>query len=182
MNTNIYELESAMSHDLSSVQSWCDEMYEQSFSSYFSETRQLYDRMQSNVHPITDEELSDILTLTPLNLFSVSEELNRFRLNYEVIKLKAKEHESDKSDTGITRTIEDKLILTAYNAVITRVSNEISFSRELIMAAKKLWDRRRSAEEANPIGDKVASTLPEYPDPDMSDMSGSSQTYIKGGI
>lgn len=187
MRTDIDLLQSVMNDDIDAVQEWCNEMYDQSFASYFEETRKLYERMRSNSRIITDDELSDILTLTPLNLFSVSEELNRFRLNYEVIKLKVKENEidrkyldSNKSEHNVayklsSSEVEDKLILTAYNAVITRVENEISFSRELIMAAKKLWDRRKQTEDANPIGASVGKQLPAYPDPHST----GSQTYIK---
>ena len=96
MRTDIDLLQSVMDDDIDAVQKWCNEMYDHSFASYFEETRKLYERMKSNSRIITDDELSDILTLTPLNLFSVSEELNRFRLNYDVIKLKVKENEIDR--------------------------------------------------------------------------------------
>ena len=51
--------------------------------------------------------------------------------------------------------------------VVLRVEGEISFCRELIMAAKKIWDGRRDAEGANPIHTDVSpedtyDNLPVY--------------------
>lgn len=55
--------------------------------------------------------------------------------------------------------IDDDVLLNVYKSLITRVENELSFARELIMGAKKVWDSRRSAEKSNPVSE---TDLPPY--------------------
>lgn len=166
--------------DIESVVSWCSDIYDGKFAEYFLNARVLFERVQSKTHPITDDELSQILIDLPMKLFDVSEVLNQFRLSYEVVKLRNKQKESDliksssettapkrKSDAEL-QMIPDKLLVTAFDSVITRVENEISFCRELIMSAKKIWDARRKTEQVNPISE--VSDLPEY----------NVKSYIKG--
>ena len=139
--------------------------------------------MKSDIHPITDEELEYILTTFPLELFVISEQLNKIRLNSEVVKLKNKETiEKLRNDAiaeattqGLNKTqtneyvshvlnrsmVEYEVLLSAYNSIITRVENEQTFSKELIMGAKKVWDARRNTDLTNPVGE-VVPELPEY--------------------
>jgi hypothetical protein len=177
------DLNSVMSEntkDIESVVSWCSEIYDEKFAEYFLNARVLFERVQSKTHPITDDELSQILIDLPMKLFDVSEILNQFRLSYEVVKLRNKQKESDlmksssettapkrKSDAEL-QMIPDKLLVTAFDSVITRVENEISFCRELIMSSKKIWDARRKTEQVNPISE--VSDLPDY----------NVKSYIKG--
>ena len=169
--------------DIYSVQTFCTDLYEEKFAENFKEVRELYKRMKSKVHPITDSELEYILTTFPMELFVVAESLNRIRLNCEVVKLKNKEtlerirrEASDEatklqlnksqSNEFISHVIAEKMVeyevlFSAYNSVITRVENELTFSKELIMGAKKIWDSRRSSENSNPVG-MVVPDLPEY--------------------
>lgn len=177
------DLNSVMSEntkDIESVVSWCSEIYGEKFAEYFLNARVLFERVQSKTHPITDDELSQILIDLPMKLFDVSEVLNQFRLSYEVVKLRNKQKESDliksssettapkrKSDAEL-QMIPDKLLVTAFDSVITRVENEISFCRELIMSSKKIWDARRKTEQVNPISE--VSDLPDY----------NVKSYIKG--
>ena len=168
---NIPELiQSEYQDDMSHMQAWCDMIYQQQFASYFSTMRDLYDKLKFST--ISDSELEWAITSFPLELFKVSEALNSVRLNHEMVKLKNKEKRSkvaDKSDM-----LENDILLAAYSSIITRVENEISFSREFIMGAKKVWDARRRAEASNPIGEVVPQTqidLPNY----MPD----NKTYIK---
>lgn len=173
--------------DLDAVTSLSDEMYQKFFEDNFSQIQQMYRRMKSVKSPITDEELEYILTMFPLELFEVSESLNTIKLNLEVIKLKNKEALIDaknrlreeanslglnKTDSTAyisenlpARTVDQDLILKVYDSVISRVESERTFSRELIMGAKKVWDSRRSAEESMPI-DAVSGMddLPDYRD------------------
>ena len=167
--------------DISAVYSWSDDIYEHRFATFFNRVRELYEIFKSKTHPITDSELEEIITNLPLELFSVSEYLNKIRTAYEVIKLKRKEKRSkllseskgrndtlrnSEADSGV---IEDDILLLGYSIVIQRVENEISFCRELIMGAKKIYDRRKSTELASPIlpvgldDTKISTTsLPDY--------------------
>ena len=119
----------------------------------------------------------------PLELFTAAEKLNALRLNCEVVKLKNKQTleklRKDVTDAatqeGLNKTqtaervahaisekmVEYEVLYTAYSSVITRVENEQTFSKELIMGAKKVWDSRRSAENSNPVKE-VIPDLPEY--------------------
>lgn len=164
--------------DIDAVTDWCNDLYTTNFGQYFTESRELFKRLQSNKnHPITDEELSYILINIPLTLFDVSEQLNKLKTTQEVIKLKNKQKESDlvKSSTENSNTkrqeeaslkmVSDKILVTAFATVTSRVENEISFCRELIMGAKKIWDARRRTEQSNPVSEieePTATNLPVY--------------------
>lgn len=180
--------------DVSAVYSWCDEIYLNKFAAFFDRVRELYEIFKSKTRPITDSELEEIITNLPLELFSVSENLNKLRAAYEVVKLKRKEKRAklltqskgrndtlrnSEADLGV---IDDDILLLGYSTVIQRVENEISFCRELIMGAKKIYDRRKATEFASPIepvntDQNNQSTnynpLPDYP------VGLSNKTYIK---
>lgn len=150
--------------DLKSINSWIDEIYENNFAIYFQDQKELIERLNSKYHPIEDDELEKILTNIPLQLFDVSEELSKFKLDIEAIKLKTKQKESEfvklspektqgkKREDAELATTERKLLALAYNAIITRVESEINCTKELIMGAKKIWDARRRNEQVNPVG------------------------------
>ena len=157
------------------AENFCDQVYNSQFASTFSQVNELHSRMKSTRKPITDEELTYIITEFPLDLFAVSEALNNLRLRVEVMKLENSKREIEKRNsvsgklqsevTGKSQTVlgqiikdetasymtEYKILEACYNSVITRVENQLTFSRELIMGAKKIWDSRRSAEASNPI-------------------------------
>lgn len=172
--------------DVSSVSMWCDDQYQNHFAEYFKECRTLFARLKSKRTPITDDELSWILINLPLNLFDVSERLNKFKVGQEVIKIRIKQKESDiikhsearsatkRQGEAAMAVIEDKLLVSAYSYVISRVEDEISFCKELIMGAKKLWDARRKTESVNPVSpiDNSTTQLPDY----------QVNQYIKGGV
>ena len=151
------------------VMKFTDDQYNESFKQFFSLQKTLYNRLHSQSSPVTDEELSSILYTIPLELFAVSGNLNRYRTALEALKLKIK-HDSD-SNVG------DKMLVKCYECVISRVETEMSFSRELIMSAKKIWDSRRRVDGSMPVSeqnlpDEDSSTdLPEYSVP--------SKTYVK---
>lgn len=173
--------------DMESVESWCNDLYQDKFASVFEEIRGLYEQLADKRDKISDDALESILTDTPLGLFTISERLNALRTNREVGKLKMREKESDVrrecirrldeqgKDAGFSRSdvsaivkdaiINDQIVIVALDGVINRVENEISFSRELIMSAKKIWDRRKNTENVNPIG-PVAPEYQELPDYD----------------
>ena len=169
--------------DMDTIQKFSDDLYDENFAENFKEVRELYKRMKSKVHPITDEELEYILTVFPMELFSVAERLNKIRLNCEVVKLKNKETleairsaaiidanqlEMNKTQTADyvnrkinTAMVEYEVLHAAYVSIVTRVENEQTFAKELIMGAKKVWDSRRAADNSNPVG-LVVPELPEY--------------------
>ncbi len=172
--------------DAEAIHEFCEDLYSKNFSVYFDGVRDLYTRLKSKTHPISNEELAYILTDLPLELFSAAENLNKLRLDHEVVKLKNKETlektrrtlmeevtqvEQSKSSRQeiVSRALNEKMVeyeilLSAYNSVITRVENEQSFARELIMGAKKIWDSRRGAESSDPVGPVVPEDESELPD------------------
>lgn len=169
-------------------------IYEANFSDYFDKVNILYKSLKSKSVPISDGDLEYLITELPLELFTVSENLNALRLEVEVIKLNNRKVKYELENTiseelnstdfsasykrdAINRSVsysmvEYEKILAIYQSVVSRVENELSFSRELIMGAKKVWDSRRSAEKSNPIGEPDVY-LPDY-NPDMKNKS-----YIK---
>ena len=150
------------------VISWCDEIYTATFSEYFDTERKLYKRLKDSARPITDSELENILTTLPLQLFAASEALSQLKIRSEVVKLDIKDklYQQEKVSPGSTVTarkedaaysvLADQLLQVAYTNIIDRVEKEISYSREVIMAAKKIWDSRRNTEQVAP------TTLPDY--------------------
>lgn len=179
--------------DINGVADFCEKIYKDSFDSHFSEVHNLYNKMKSKVNPIADSELEYILIMLPMELFTVAEKLNKLRLEQEVIKLKNKEkieelrnrfiseaeylnYNKTQSAEHVSRhlsvaMVEYEVLLAAYDSIITRVTNEQSFAKELIMGAKKVWDSRRGSEASNPVK-PIAGDLPNY-DPT------SNKAYIK---
>lgn len=147
-----------------------DELYEKYFAHYFDRMRKIYELVSKDCTKLTDEDLEYTLTDLPLELFSVSEELSKFRLHNEVVKLsikKCKKEASDKDTNEFDRCHAEtegeytKLVQSVYEAVISRVESEISFSKEFIMVLKKFWDSRRATENVVPVGE-VAPEIPDY--------------------
>lgn len=170
--------------DIKVVSEWCDDLYSKNFATYFKDARSLFERLKSKNHPITDEELSWILITLPIHLFDAAETLNRFRLNMEIVKLRYKRSETElikqseaktatlKREEAESKLIDDKLLIVAYDTIISQVDKEISLSKELIMGAKKIWDSRRKSDETMPVSEIETSDekLPDY-----------KKSYIRGG-
>lgn len=170
--------------DLQSVINWCANTYDENFSFLFDNVKSLHDKLQTEKDKITDDDLEMILTDLPLALFSASEKLNGLRTTREVGKLKLKEKKLKKKEelykaiqdknSPFSKSdipslindsfIDDQVMQVALDGVINRVENEISFTRELIMSAKKIWDRRSSTDVVNPVGPIVPEyqNLPDY--------------------
>ena len=166
------------------AEQFCDSIYESVFAPTFAEVQKLHARMKSEQVPITDAELTYILTELPLDLFSVSESLNKLRLKLEVTKLENNKREIEQKKTFnaellktgekssiLSQIIKDELVQSmaeyrimevCYTSIITRVENQLTYSRELIMGAKKIWDSRRAAESSNPINPMSTQDLPPY--------------------
>ena len=79
---------------------------------------------------------------------------------------------------------DDEIAVMVYSSLIDRIEGELSFSRELIMGSKKLWDARRS-NATNPVA-PVVPELPEYTPttgtPIQRPYSTVSKDYIKGDV
>lgn len=162
--------------DINEVNEWSESEYSKYFAEYFKGEVELYDKMKKFKNQVTDEELEWILTELPLELFSVSGQLSKLKTAQEVIKIHIKQTErnyitnesipgsiTQKKEEAAMLTAEDRLLVTVYDSIAERVSREMTFSKELIMSAKKIWDARRSDGIPIPevVNDKEAS-LPEY--------------------
>ena len=161
------------------VDSVIQTLYDETFGDLFAEVSKLYERYKSHTQPITDAELEKILIELPLHLFTVSERLSSMKLHLSVTKLETKRmrrvnaqkyHANGifKNDADVMiedDSFNDEVAVLIYNAVIERVERQLTFSRELIMGAKKLWDSRKSNTlPIGEVGDKAVPPLPEYID------------------
>ena len=162
------------------IGTWVDTQYVKYFQSCFDSVRNIHKSMKSQTRAISDSELEWILTELPLQLFSISESLNKVRLDAEVIKLRKKTVKAELDKTAAemvknnelsktevkgwvdTELADHDILLAAYSSLITRVESEISFSKELIMGCKKIWDARKRTEQSNPVGEVVPSDIPNY--------------------
>lgn len=151
-----------LKEDFISADALVSEIYDKYFASYFKKEAEMHTRFQDTEVPITDKELEWLITSLPLELFSVSNALAQFKQHHEIVKLKVKQRSKNKENSADGLDEEFKLMSIVYSSVISRVEQEIAFSKELIMGAKKVWDARRSSEQA-PIGPAMPQTeLPEY--------------------
>ena len=152
----------ALKEDFNSADALVSEIYNKYFYSYFKKETEMYERFKDSDVPINDFELSWIITSLPLELFSVSNALAQFKQHNEIVKLKVKQRSKNKDASADGLDEEFKLMSIIYASVISRVEQEIAFSKELIMGAKKVWDARRSSEQV-PISPTMPQVeLPEY--------------------
>lgn len=164
--------------DINAVIKYQNEVYDKMFSKEFSEVKSLSDMIKkSGYKSPSDEVLEIILMDVPLKLFDVAEKLNQLELTLQVLKLKLKERKIElKHDENVRNmnstmlsefvsenTIEDELMISIYSKLIERVNSQISYSKELIMSAKKLWDRRKEAESAMPVTPVDPAAVPYNP-------------------
>ena len=161
-------------NDVKDVNEWAESEYNKYFAQYFKGEVDLYNRMKSKKDPITDQELEWILTDLPLELFSVTEQLSKLRITEEVIKLSIKKREreyvhsySEGSETkrkveAAALTADDRLLVTVYDEIAERVTRQMTFSKELIMSAKKIWDARRA--DGILVTDVNTTKEPELPE------------------
>lgn len=183
---DLNEILTKYDEDITGIDEWCENLYKSKFSTYFEDIQNLYTKMNKQGDKFTDADLEKVLTDVPLSLFSLSEALNSLRTAREIAKLRVRQDKSElkrellaefqanKDTCGYTKSdipgmvsdkfLEDDIVDVAFTGVITRVENEISFTKEFIMGVKKIWDRRKSTEDVNPIGAVVPEyeTLPDY--------------------
>ena len=167
--------------DLQEVSLMADEIYEQNFSSFFQVQRDLASSLKQG-DDISDSELQDVLISAPLRLFEVSESLNRFRLSLEVLRTRIKSNKREverkikeayfDQDMKITQaelakeveeeTAADDMLIKLYEFAIKRVENEMSYSKELIMSAKKIFTAR--SESIMPVAEVDEEKFKQYED------------------
>lgn len=154
----------SLREDFDAADALVADIYDKYFGRYFVKEAELLTRFKDADIPINDKELEWIITMLPLDMFSVATALAQFKQHTEIVKLRIKQRKTksdDIEDDGLDE--EYKLMLIIYNSVINRVEQELSSSKELIMGAKKVWDARRSGERS-PIGAVVPPPdLPDYP-------------------
>lgn len=149
-----------LKEDFESANNLVDELYHKYFARFFQKESEMFDRFRDADVPINDTELEWILISLPLELKMAANSLAQFKQYNEIVKLRMKQRKSAGVDDSDGLDAEFKLMNIIYTSVITRVELEISFSKELIMGAKKVWDARRSG-ETPPIGE-TNTDLPEY--------------------
>ena len=162
----------ALKEDFEATDSLVNEIYEKYFSSYFIKEQELYQRFQDTSTPITDNELEWIITSLPLDLYAASDALAQFKAHNEIIKLTIKSRKKVAKDKPEEIDDEYQIMNVVYSAVINKIESKLTFSKELIMGAKKVWDARRRTEQPA-IPEVNAPELPDYP---------IKNAYIKGGI
>lgn len=150
----------ALKDDFTAADEVVEEIYNNYFAKYFAKEAQMYERFQDPEKSITDKELEWIITSLPLELMAASDALAQFKQHNEIIKLTIKQR---KALTQEDIDNEYKLMSIVYNCVITKVEHKLSFSKELIMGAKKVWDARKHTEQVNPINE--VNSLPDYQPP-----------------
>lgn len=156
-----------LKEDFDAADNLVADIYEKYFSRFFNREHQMYDRFHDADVIINDRELEWILISLPLEMNAAANALTQFKQHNEIVKLKIKQRKSAKIDDADGLDEEFKLMSIVYTSVITRVEMELSFSKELIMGAKKIWDARRNSETppVGEIGDIPAQEpqLPDYP-------------------
>ena len=178
---NIDDLLNEHYNELPDIHIWIENRYNEIFGEAFTKMREAHKHMKSELRPISDSELEWALTELPMELFDVAESLNKLRLDYEVVKLENKrkrreiisnvdkmqctQPQTTRADYVAAYMAEYEIVACAYEALITRVENEISYSKEFIMGCKKVWDARRRGEQVNPI----SPVIPDYKMPDESE-------------
>lgn len=175
---NFTFIESQYQQDIDAVMQYQNDVYDKMFSKEFSEVKNLSDMIKkSGYKSPSDEVLEIILMDVPLKLFDVAEKLNELELALQVVKLKLKQKKidlkhgpeiEDMNSTQVSEfisvnTIDDELMISIYSKLIERVNSQISYSKELIMSAKKLWDRRKDAEAAMPVAPVDPAAIPYNP-------------------
>ena len=156
------------------LDAWCDKIYQDNFGDHFKEVRKLRAQMDmAERFPIPDADLEMILIDLPLELISALESVHRLRTHQELMKFNAKYRVREESPPTASKADRDEItagmlaVAKAYENIIERADREIAYCRELIMGAKKIWDARRNAENANPVSEttkksKKDKPLPEY--------------------
>lgn len=147
--------------EISEAQKYAFKLYDDIFAKYFADVLKLYDKVKQDSKPISDTDLEYILTFVPLDMCVINESIAPIELKRDLAKHALKYGNLSDDDKWANHTI-----ISIYDNILNRVQHQMSFCREFIMTAKKIWDRRKGSEEASPISgirnDSVDSDLPEY--------------------
>ena len=157
---NFVEIVDNFSKETVEAVEWMAQKYEENFGKWFSSIREFHKSISNTRRPVTDEELSNILMDVPLDMIECSESLNSVKLQRSLLKLSIKKKKSENENYD---PYEDDVMLAVLDCLISRVDKEMSFARELIMSAKKIWDGRRLTEGLNPTDATTSvNDLPDY--------------------
>ena len=157
---NFVEIVDNFSKETVEAVEWMAKKYEENFGKWFASIREFHKSISNTKRPITDEELSNILMNVPLDMIECSEALNSVKLQRSLLKLSIKRKKSENENYD---PYEDDVMLAVLDCLISRVDKEMSFARELIMSAKKVWDGRRLTEGLNPTDATTSvNDLPDY--------------------
>lgn len=160
----------------STTKQYIDEIHDE-----FCEIYRLADAMNNSRKPISDEDLEYVLIDLPLKLFTASEYLAKLSSVVEALKLENIQKEADirkdineSIDLGRMKCTqhelklsievalaENKASIICLNRVIKQIEKQLTYCRELIMSAKKIWDARRRTEAIIPINEPNIEDLPE---------------------
>lgn len=165
MSIDISHALADLKEDFDAADKLVADIYAKYFADYFKRTEEFEKAFRSSETPITDAQLEDIMVGLPLDLIAASSGLAQFKQHKEIVKLTIKERKKSNSKDLPWETEKDAeyaLMSIVYSSVIARVEGQISFSKELIMSAKKVWDARKHTEVVTPIKEAVVD-LPEFP-------------------
>jgi len=160
MPVDISKATEFLREDFEAADTLVDEIYDKYFAQGFKRISELEKAFRNTDTPVTDAQLEEIITTIPMDLYTISASLAQFKQHYEIVKLTNKQRKKSKADDT---DVEYQLMAIVYNSVIDRVEYQISFTKELIMGAKKIWDARRRTDTTNPIKDTYIN-LPNYDD------------------
>lgn len=161
MATDISKAVELLKEDFDAADNLVSDIYTKYFAEYFKRTTALEEKFHNTSTSISDAQLEEIITAVPFDMYMVSCNLAQFKQHYEIVKLKIKDRKKLKVDDG--QDLEFQLMSIAYSAVINQVEHQISFAKELIMGAKKVWDARKRTETSVPIKEHEHHTeLPDY--------------------
>ena len=90
--------------DFDAADTLVDELYDKYFATYFKRTSDLEAKFRDTEVPITDDQLEQIITAIPLDIYLVSGNLAQFKQHFEIVKLTNKQRKKAKMD----EEIEDK--------------------------------------------------------------------------
>lgn len=189
------------SPDFSEANDLVLQIYTKNFSHFFDIVDKFYYSMQKEKNKLSDEELEEILIDLPLNLFEVSDKVTGLRIQLEVTKLKNREVREnirtaiDSSDAFSDMSKTDRkeavaratassmvpyeLLADVYEVLLDLISNKVSFAKELIMSAKKVWTSRRETEDSMPVAEP--DTSDDGPDLSAYDFNKKKpQQYVHG--
>lgn len=155
-----------LKEDFESADNLVDEIYIKYFDVYFRKETELYAKFRNEDSVVSDKDLEWILISLPLDIKMASSALAQFKQHNEIVKLKIKQRKGkskEATDEPDGLDEEFKLMSIIYTSVITRVELDITFSKELIMGAKKIWDARRRSDET-PVGEIIKDTVSELPE------------------